>query len=434
MELVDGPTLRQMLRRRGRLMAPERVIELGAPVADALDAAHRAGLVHRDVKPANILLDADRPGGGHRFRHRQGARRRRPDRRPHDGGHGQVPRPRAGTGAPAGPAADLYSLGVVLYEALTGQVPFVADTDAATALLRLRRDPTPPRHLRPGLPRALDDLVMALLAREPEDRPATAGLVRDQLLALARGRARRRPHRDRRRHRSVTVARRRCAPPGPTRLRLDRALLAGPRRRGRGARRRPRRGRAPPGPDRRRPPAPRVGHGTSCGRAPHGEPPSTEATTRRPRARRPRAGRGHRVRPAPGDGHEHPGRSPACTDGDAGTAWTTEGYNQRNFGTKPGVGVMLELGGAQRPRCARCRLAPPMAGAARSSSPTPPTDLAGWGTPGRPAAAGADGEHRFDLSRPPGPLRAGVVHRPGRGDGREAATAWPSARSSCRGA
>jgi eukaryotic-like serine/threonine-protein kinase len=80
--------------------------------------------------------------------------------------------------------ADLYALGIVLYECLTGRVPFLEQTDAATAVARLKKSPAPVRSLLPGVPRALDELVARLLARDPERRPRRAALVRDELMRL----------------------------------------------------------------------------------------------------------------------------------------------------------------------------------------------------------------------------------------------------------
>ena len=99
MELVDGPTLRQLIDEHGGLPVAD-VIRIGKQVADALDAAHRAGLVHRDVKPANVLVPRDGPGEGHRLRHRQGRGRRRPHPHRHRDGHRPLPRARAGQRAP----------------------------------------------------------------------------------------------------------------------------------------------------------------------------------------------------------------------------------------------------------------------------------------------------------------------------------------------
>lgn len=182
MELVVGTTLRADLDQHGpmKLMA---VLAVGTQVADALGAAHSAGLVHRDVKPANILLSADGRVLVTDFGIAKAAS---------DGdltqagslvGTAKYLAPEQVDGRPVDGRADLYALGVVLYEALTGQPPFVADTDAGTALARLHRDPVAPRQLRPDIPVGVEAVVMRAMAREPDGRYADATAMRRALLA-----------------------------------------------------------------------------------------------------------------------------------------------------------------------------------------------------------------------------------------------------------
>ena len=186
MQFVKGRSLRQVLDETRRL-TPELTSHVGICVAAALDAAHRAGLVHRDVKPANILLTPDGRvlladfgiakaiGGGEHDLTSENIMM----------GTAKYLSPEQVRGHPLDGRSDLYALGLVLYECLAAQVPFLGDTDAATALARLQRDPTDLARLRPTLPRELVDTIHQLLAREPADRPANGAAVQRVLTPLA---------------------------------------------------------------------------------------------------------------------------------------------------------------------------------------------------------------------------------------------------------
>jgi serine/threonine-protein kinase len=181
MELVEGATLRERLDDEGRLEV-QFVVHVGQAVAMALDTAHRAGIIHRDVKPGNILLGADGRvvltdfgiattiAGG--------------DLTSNDVmmGTAKYLSPEHVQGRPLDGRSDLYALAIVLYECLTGSVPFSGETDASTALARVTRDATPPASLRPSLPPALNDLLVRTLARNPADRPPSAAVFRDELV------------------------------------------------------------------------------------------------------------------------------------------------------------------------------------------------------------------------------------------------------------
>ncbi|HEU0304484.1 MAG TPA: serine/threonine-protein kinase [Gaiellaceae bacterium] len=183
LEYVEGETLAEELARRGRLPASE-VAELGTAISSALDAAHAAGLVHRDVKPQNIMRAADGETKLGDF----GIARASDSTVVTE--HGTV----LGTAAYLAPeqargervtaAADLYALGVVLYEALTGRLPHEGESLPELLLKRERDAPTPVRAHAPDAPTELEGAITQSLAREPEDRPRSAAEL-GRRLALA---------------------------------------------------------------------------------------------------------------------------------------------------------------------------------------------------------------------------------------------------------
>ncbi|WP_369271762.1 serine/threonine-protein kinase [Streptomyces sp. R11] len=174
MELVEGDSLARVASQFGALPA-ERVARIAAQAAAGLAAAHRQGIVHRDIKPGNLLLDADgtlKIGdfGIARFLDDPGAALT---------ATGQIVgtslylAPERALGKPAGPASDVYALGCVLYQLLTGRPPFHADTAVAILHQHLDAVPVPPRELGvPGLPPAFESYLLGLLAKDPEHRPA----------------------------------------------------------------------------------------------------------------------------------------------------------------------------------------------------------------------------------------------------------------------
>jgi serine/threonine-protein kinase len=179
MELVDGPALSELLRRQGPLPV-EDAVRIATQVLAALDAAHRRGLVHRDVKPSNILLGSDGRARLADF----GIAKSTGDLTGHLTATGQVVgtasylAPEVARGVPASPASDLYAAGIVVFEMLTGEVPLRGPTPVATLVERERSAAPPLRSIRPDVPPAVEAAVARALQRDPADRFATADDMR----------------------------------------------------------------------------------------------------------------------------------------------------------------------------------------------------------------------------------------------------------------
>ncbi|OIK24817.1 serine/threonine-protein kinase [Streptomyces malaysiense] len=179
MELVDGGSLDGVLSASGPLPA-ERVARIAAQAAVGLALAHRQGIVHRDIKPANLLLSADDTLKIGDF----GIARFFDDPNSALTATGQIVgtslylAPERALGRTAAPASDVYSLGCVLYQLLTGRPPFQADSPLAVLHQHLDAAPVPPRQLRSDLSPAFESYLLGLLAKEPESRP-TAQEVAD---------------------------------------------------------------------------------------------------------------------------------------------------------------------------------------------------------------------------------------------------------------
>jgi serine/threonine-protein kinase len=185
MKLVDGPTLDGLVRQEGLLPRP-RVLALLDQVARALDYAASHGLVHRDVKPANILVGP----GDHAYLSDFGLTKalESTSALTQSGswmGTLEYIAPEQVAGREVTPAADRYALGVIAYELLTGRSPFPREERAAVMYAHLHDAPVPPSQVRPELGAAVDAALARALAKEPDDRPATAvGLVDDLRRAL----------------------------------------------------------------------------------------------------------------------------------------------------------------------------------------------------------------------------------------------------------
>ena len=179
MEYVPGGTLKDRILKEGAMQTASAV-RLASQVADALGVAHARGMVHRDIKPQNVLLTADGDAKVADFGIARAASETTISNSGLVLGTAKYMSPEQATGDPVGPASDLYSLGVVLYEMLTGEVPFEADSEVDVAMKHVTEPSHPPKEKNPSVPEALNAVAMKLLEKKPEDRyPGAAELVAD---------------------------------------------------------------------------------------------------------------------------------------------------------------------------------------------------------------------------------------------------------------
>jgi eukaryotic-like serine/threonine-protein kinase len=185
MEFLDGRSLKELIVSRGP--APVSVaIDYARQILAALRFAHRNGIVHRDIKPHNVLVDSEGRLKVTDF----GIARAGASQMTEAGsiiGTAQYLSPEQAKGAPVDQTSDLYSVGVVLYELLTGVVPFTGDTPVEIAMKHLSATPDPPSTHRAEIPRELDKVVMRALAKDPHERYQTAEEFDADLARVARG-------------------------------------------------------------------------------------------------------------------------------------------------------------------------------------------------------------------------------------------------------
>ncbi len=172
MEYIDGMDLRRYLKRRG-VLPIERGVQIARDVSLGLGAAHRRGIVHRDVKPQNIMLNDDGVVKLTDFGIASMYKDADAERLTTTGmtlGTVQYYAPEQAQGEIVRPSADIYALGIVMYEMLTGQTPFEGDTPVAVAMKHIQELPEPPSSLNPRIPPALERIILRCLEKDPQAR------------------------------------------------------------------------------------------------------------------------------------------------------------------------------------------------------------------------------------------------------------------------
>ena len=183
MELIEGGTLRELLRERGP-MPPHAVAAVLRPVLGGLAVAHGAGLVHRDIKPENVLISDDGDVKIADFGLVRAVAEAKITSTSVILGTAAYLSPEQVSTGDAGPRSDVYSVGILAYELLTGATPFTGDSALAVAYQRMDNDVSPPSAVIAGVPAQFDELVLQATAREPADRYADAQDMADDLDAI----------------------------------------------------------------------------------------------------------------------------------------------------------------------------------------------------------------------------------------------------------
>lgn len=185
MEYVEGGSLRSLLQNQETPLSVAQCLEIFSAVADGLEYIHTQGLIHRDLKPDNILLTSGKvPKIGDFGLALKVEDQSRITKSGMILGTFSYLSPEQILSRDVGPAADLYALGCCLYESMTGRPLFSADTEFALLNSHLRENPVPPSQIRVDIPPELDQLILALLQKQPQDRPASAGEVGRMLRRL----------------------------------------------------------------------------------------------------------------------------------------------------------------------------------------------------------------------------------------------------------
>ncbi len=186
MEYVEGRTLKDVIRAEGPLYS-ERAAEICADVCSALIAAHARGLIHRDIKPGNVMLTPEGKVKVMDFGIARATTSETITQTAAVVGTAQYISPEQAQGQTVDYRSDIYSVGCCLYEMLTGTVPFTGATPVAIAYRHVREDPTPPRMLNPDVPAPLEAICLKAMAKLPDNRYQTAAEMHDDLQRFRNG-------------------------------------------------------------------------------------------------------------------------------------------------------------------------------------------------------------------------------------------------------
>lgn len=189
MEYIDGRSLHDVIEGDGPLM-PERAAEIASDVARALERAHSGGLVHRDIKPSNIMITDSGQTKVTDFGIARALGRDGEQTMTQTGmviGTASYLSPEQAQGNPVDARSDVYALGIVLYEMLTGRVPFSGETPLAIAYKHVRETPEPPSRVNQDVPQPLDAIVMKALAKNPDNRYSSAREMHEDLQRFLSG-------------------------------------------------------------------------------------------------------------------------------------------------------------------------------------------------------------------------------------------------------
>jgi serine/threonine-protein kinase len=189
MEYIEGRSLADIIRNEGPLH-PQRAAEVGSDIAAALGFAHRNGVVHRDIKPGNVLISPSGQVKVADFGIARALNASAEDNLTQAGsvmGTATYFAPEQAQGLPLDPRSDLYSLGVVLYEMVTGRAPFTGESPVAIAYKHVQEQPAPPRHANTDVPVPLEAIIMRLLAKNPAARYPSAEDLRADLRRFREG-------------------------------------------------------------------------------------------------------------------------------------------------------------------------------------------------------------------------------------------------------
>jgi eukaryotic-like serine/threonine-protein kinase len=185
MEYVPRGTLKERINRDG-VLDPGVAVAVALQIADALSAAHENGVIHRDIKPQNVLMTKTGDVKVTDFGIARAVSSPLTSTSAVLGTAGYMS-PEQATSGPVGPASDLYSLGIVLYEMLTGALPHTADNPVAQAMMHVNEPPRSPREANPEVPEPLDAVILKLLAKDPEDRYTSAATLTEDLERVRSG-------------------------------------------------------------------------------------------------------------------------------------------------------------------------------------------------------------------------------------------------------